>query len=168
MSYKHLQTVVHEEGTTTIMGTDTARSLPSRRLRSRPGLGARVLLVGLLAPIGLLAAACGGGTKNPAAASTAATSTTVAPASSGSTLPGESSQTEQLQFAQCMRANGVSNYPDPTAGGGTLGGLSAAGINPASPAFQSALQACKAYNPSANLTPAQSAAQNAEGVEVSQ
>jgi hypothetical protein len=41
-----------------------------------------------------------------------------------------------------MRAHGVPNFPDPSPGGGvTLG----AGINPQSPTFQAAQQACKRF-----------------------
>jgi hypothetical protein len=50
-----------------------------------------------------------------------------------------------LKFSQCMRAHGLSNFPDPTFGGGGgvrigLGGAS--GLNPSSPAFQAAQRAC--------------------------
>ncbi len=45
-----------------------------------------------------------------------------------------------IQFAGCMRANGVPNFPD---------GLVTpdSGINPASPAYESAQNACKKYLP---------------------
>jgi hypothetical protein len=43
-----------------------------------------------------------------------------------------------LQFAQCMRANGVPNFPD-----GPI--TPASGINPQSPAFESAGHACRKY-----------------------
>jgi hypothetical protein len=46
-----------------------------------------------------------------------------------------------LKFAECMRAHGISNYPDPSGGGGptTIGG---SGINIQSPQFQAANRAC--------------------------
>lgn len=46
-----------------------------------------------------------------------------------------------LKFAECMRAHGISNYPDPSTGGGptTIGG---SGINIQSPQFQAANRAC--------------------------
>jgi hypothetical protein len=53
-----------------------------------------------------------------------------------------------LQFAQCMRTHGVSNFPDPQVTGGPGGGVEmriggpGSGLNPASPAFQSAQKAC--------------------------
>jgi hypothetical protein len=53
---------------------------------------------------------------------------------------------QALAFSNCMRAHGVSNYPDPTSspGGGvelTIGSNS--GVNTEAPAFQSAQTSCK-------------------------
>jgi hypothetical protein len=49
-----------------------------------------------------------------------------------------------LAFAQCMRENGVPNFPDLTGGGGgmTAGAGGGPGFDPNSPAFQSALEIC--------------------------
>jgi len=58
-----------------------------------------------------------------------------------------------LEFSQCMRAHGVSTFPDPTANGLQL----PAGINPRSPAFKSAQQACSKYLPNKGAPPATSA-----------
>ncbi len=52
-----------------------------------------------------------------------------------------------IPFANCMRAHGVPSFPDPSGGGGGIN-LDRTGINPNSPAFKSAQQAC------AHLTPA--------------
>jgi hypothetical protein len=152
----------------------TAHSPATIKRWQRRGFGARLALVGLLATIGLLAAACGGGTKGVAGGG--GTTTTVAPsgsstttvAPSGSDSSGETSQSQQLQLAHCMRSHGVLNFPDPSPGGGLLNAISAAGINTHSPTYQAALQACKKYNPAGNMTPAQSAAENAKGLEFSQ
>lgn len=46
-----------------------------------------------------------------------------------------------IKFADCMRSHGVPNFPDPGSGGG-IQISSSSGINPASPAFQSAQNAC--------------------------
>jgi hypothetical protein len=49
-----------------------------------------------------------------------------------------------LAFAQCMRDNGVSGFPDPSpSGGGMIIGPDA-GIDPNSPTFQAAVQTCQA------------------------
>jgi hypothetical protein len=47
-----------------------------------------------------------------------------------------------LKFSECMRAHGISNYPDPSSAGGpvTVGG---SGINIQSPQFQAALRTCQ-------------------------
>jgi hypothetical protein len=143
------------------------------RSRRPPDVGSAV--IGLLAALGLLAAACGGGGTAPRTAS-GVTATTSAPAvaptgtsgTSGSGPAGQANQSEQLQFSQCMRSNGAPNFPDPGPGGLLLNAIAAAGIDTHSPSYQAALQACKKYNPAANLSPAQSAAQNAQGLEFSQ
>jgi hypothetical protein len=46
-----------------------------------------------------------------------------------------------LKFADCMRSHGVPNFPDPSAGGG-INISSGSGINPFSPAFKAAQNAC--------------------------
>ena len=51
-----------------------------------------------------------------------------------------------IQFSDCMRAHGLSNFPDPSPGGG-IQINSSSGINPASPAFQSAQHACSKLLP---------------------
>ena len=62
-----------------------------------------------------------------------------------------------LRFAQCMRAHGVPNFPDPSAGGG---GLSIGpGLNPQSPSFQGAQKACARYGPSGKGPPQMTEAQ---------
>jgi hypothetical protein len=156
-----------------IMDDDTARAPAINKARHRRGFGPSLALVGLLATMGLLVAACAGDATNPGAASASSTTTSTTVASSGSSgpvSPGDASQSQQLQFAQCMRSHGVPNFPDPDpgAGGGSLNAISAAGINTQSPTYQATLQACKKYNPGANVTPAQGAAQNAKGLEMSQ
>jgi hypothetical protein len=81
---------------------------------------------------------------------------------------GEPSQSEQLELAQCMRSHGVANFPDPSPEGGFLRALSAAGIDTHSPSYQRALHACKRYNPTEDMTPAQSAAEMAKALELSE
>lgn len=56
----------------------------------------------------------------------------------------ESQKLQALKSAECMRAHGVPNYPDPTfpKGGGILQGGPGSGINPNSPAFQRAARSC--------------------------
>jgi hypothetical protein len=154
------------------MDDDSNRPPETTRRRQHRRFGASFALIGLLVAVGLLAAACGGGSKDPAAASGSGTTTTVAPGGK-TAAPGSSgsstTQTQLVQLAQCMRSHGVSNFPDPTAQEGTFGAMvSSAGIDLSSPTVQAALTACKQYVPTQNVTPAQSAAQNAQALQFSQ
>ena len=64
----------------------------------------------------------------------------VACGTSGRPRPTAAGADLALRFARCMRAHGVPNFPDPEAGGG--GFQLGSGIDPRSPAFQSAHRAC--------------------------
>ncbi len=167
--------------------TDEMNRQPVRRRRAGP------TTVGLAA-VALIAAACGGAPKIPGVASAGGTTMARAAASGSSGSPGstttarrapspgpssssgssgqgsskEASQSLQLRFAQCMRSHRVPAFPDPSAGGGFLNAISASGINTHSPTFEAALHACKKYNPAADMTPAQGAAENTKGLEFSQ
>lgn len=148
------------------MDDSGARYLGMNGRRSRRGFGVRLAFAVLLASLGLLAAACGGGSKGPASGS--GTATTTAPSgSSGSGSSGPSTQSEELRLAQCMRSHGVPNFPDPSSTGGLLNAVSAAGINTRSSTYQAALGACKKYGPAGHVSPAQSAADNTKGLEYS-
>jgi hypothetical protein len=50
--------------------------------------------------------------------------------------------TQALDFARCMRAHGVPNFPDPTTANGGMG-FNMAGVDTHSPQYQSAQQACR-------------------------
>ena len=80
---------------------------------------------------------------------------------------GESSQSEELELAQCMRSHGVASFPDPSPEGGFLRALTASGFDTRSPSYQRALHACKRYNAAEDMTPAQSAADMAKALELS-
>jgi hypothetical protein len=64
---------------------------------------------------------------------------------------------QALDYAACMRGHGVPNYPDPKAasdGGIDLGEFGpGAGVDPNSPQFKAAYQACKKQVPGAPLGP---------------
>jgi len=53
-----------------------------------------------------------------------------------------------LKFAQCMRENGVPNFPDPAEDGGIRLNVDELGIDPQSETFKSAEEKCKQYQPS--------------------
>jgi hypothetical protein len=50
--------------------------------------------------------------------------------------------TKALKFSACMRSHGIANFPDPVARDGSVI-ISGSGIDPSSPQFQSARQACR-------------------------
>jgi hypothetical protein len=126
------------------------------------GLGSRALAtVAALAAVGVLIAGCGGGGSNPGVANVTTTSTSTShSASTSSTGAGAAvsdggsskgspsggavqlaSGPNALKFSECMRANGVPNFPDPNAQG-VIADNSHAGLDPTSPQFQKADKAC--------------------------
>lgn len=92
--------------------------------------GSHLVLVAATAILALGVAGCG---------STGAPSGTVTNAGS----PTPSGPSPALEFARCMRAHGVSNYPDPGSGPGPQ----SSPVDPQSPAFQTAQNACQKYLP---------------------
>jgi hypothetical protein len=94
-----------------------------------------------LVSLGVLAGGCGG-TKSPSngVANLATTTTTSAipSPSSGAQTPVAGA----VRFANCMRSNGVANYPDPSSSGRPQ---SLNEIDPNSPAFLTAYKACQKY-----------------------
>jgi hypothetical protein len=100
-----------------------------------------------IALISLVAVACGSSAKND---------------------PSAAGKDPGLQLAQCMRAHGVPNFPDPGSNGsggilvqkrvGAGASLTVNGVSVSSPAFQSAMQTCRKYLPNGGHPPALSAA----------
>jgi hypothetical protein len=88
---------------------------------------------------GLALAACGSSSK------TALTTASVGPG---------------LQLARCMRAHGVSDFPDPSASGD----ISISQGEAQSPVFRSAQQACRRYAPKLDQPPSMSASQRAQAL----
>lgn len=112
------------------------------------------------AAAGLLLAGCGGSSPNShtntAAASTSGSvdgttstarrsTTTATSATVSGTTDREAGLPGALAFSKCMRANGVSNFPDPQPGGGFAFQAGAGVI--ASPAFRTAQAKCQRFMP---------------------
>jgi hypothetical protein len=102
----------------------------------------------LVAILAFFAAACSAGNAaDPGVATLSgsdSSTTTTAPADSNA-----DSEQAMLDFAQCMRDNGLPDFPDPVVGSdGSLSfgfrgqGAGDAGIDPGSDAFRTAMQAC--------------------------
>jgi hypothetical protein len=95
----------------------------------------------LIAMVALISAC---GSKAPAATGTGSAGTV-----SGGTNNTATNLDKAVKFSQCMRDNGVSEFPDPNASGQlTIDGVvNGSSLNPTSPAFQQALSACKDLEP---------------------
>jgi hypothetical protein len=63
-------------------------------------------------------------------------------------------KTHDFEFSECMRSHGVPNFPDPRTGGGIE---LPSNLDPQSPAFQAARNACKQFLPNQGTPPATSA-----------
>jgi hypothetical protein len=101
--------------------------------------------------LALLAAGCGGGAKTPTVAqlgssTSSSTSSTGGPTGSGSSTQGSASPgSEAVAYSACMRAHGVSNFPDPKISVHGNGTSVAIGITPGisgNPHFKTAQRTC--------------------------
>jgi hypothetical protein len=110
----------------------------------------------------VIAAGCGG-TQSRSGSSTAAavetsSSATAAQTSTASHTSTVTAREKAVKFSECMRANGVSDFPDPNA----LGDFPSYGVSVTPAVWTKAVAACKALQPpgtlSAKLTPAQESA----------
>ncbi|MDT4937934.1 MAG: hypothetical protein QOG80_1605 [Pseudonocardiales bacterium] len=90
--------------------------------------------VSLLAALALLAVCVAGCSNAPAGTSTVSKNTT---------------HDKAVRFAECMRSNGVSGFPDPAASGAlTIDGVvNGSSLDPSSAAWKSAIGACKDLQP---------------------
>jgi hypothetical protein len=73
-----------------------------------------------------------------------------------------------LAFGKCMRAHGVPAFPDPSTAGGGIKIGSNSGINPFSPAFQSAQASCRKLLPGGGPPRVASAQDKARMLQTSQ
>jgi hypothetical protein len=104
-------------------------------------LGRAGVLTFLVGALGLASAGCSGtaapskppGTNSPAASSAAGTR-------------------DSLRLAQCMRSNGVPNFPDPVANG-SIAVDPKKGLDPKATAFKAAEEKCKQYMPKSGTCP---------------
>lgn len=97
---------------------------------------------------GVLVAGCGGSSHSPTAATTSSVSSsasTTATARAVTTALSGAGAPSALAFSECMRSNGVPNFPDPKPGGGFE--FPVGGGNIGSPAFRSAQAKCMKLMP---------------------
>jgi hypothetical protein len=100
-----------------------------------------------LAMVAVIGAGCGG-SRSSGATSTAAPAGNTGIASSGGKSTA-STHEKAVKFAECMRTNGVSAFPDPDARGALTIDAVANGssVDTSSAAFEQALSACKDLEP---------------------
>ena len=112
---------------------------------------------GIVVVVALIAAGCGG-TQSSSGASTAAGTSSRSNSTGHTSTAGHSPREKAVKFSECMRANGVSDFPDPNASGE----FPSYGVSVSPAVWRKAVAACKALQPpgtlSAKLTPAQESA----------
>jgi hypothetical protein len=102
------------------------------------------LVVAVLASAALLLAGCGGGSSSNGGVAHLSSNTGSSTATGDGAASTGSPEAAMLAFANCMRSNGVPNFPDPSSSGTVRLG---AGADPSSPAFQAAQKACGKFSP---------------------
>jgi hypothetical protein len=124
----------------------------------------------VVASSALLAAGCGGGSSGARVAQVGTTTTSA----SGSGSSGGSGKADPAAYSACMRKNGVPDFPDPDSSGRfrITGGQDKSGrtfgLDPNSPQFKRARQACKKLEPSGKPDPQQEAKDRQQSLKFSQ
>jgi hypothetical protein len=120
----------------------------SRKLRPLAGLA-------LIAVVPMISAC---GSKAPAATGTGSTGNT------------ETNLEQAVKFSQCMRSNGVIDFPDPNATGQfTIDAIAnGSGVDTSSPAFEQAISACQVLEPPGFTGGTRSAQQQEAGLKFAQ
>lgn len=92
------------------------------------------------------------------------------PSESAATSTGASERDAAVRFAECMRDNGVRDFPDPDASGElTIDGvLNGSSLDPDSPTWTSAVAACKQLEPPGFTGGRRTADQQAAGLAFAQ
>jgi hypothetical protein len=115
----------------------------SRKLRPPAALA-------IVATVAVLSAGCGGtSTAAPADTSSSSNSTAAGHTSTASHTSTVAPREKAVKFSECMRANGVSAFPDPDASGALTIDAVANGssLDTSSAAFEQALSACRDLEP---------------------
>ena len=102
--------------------------------------------------VAVVGAGCGGtqsssGTSTAAAADTSSNTTTAARTSTASHTSTVTPREKAVKFSECMRSNGVSDFPDPNA----VGEFPSYGVSVSKAVWTTAVAACKALQPPGSL-----------------
>jgi hypothetical protein len=138
-------------------GVTTEKERAAKARHRRFALAGTVALALMMS--GLLASACGGGSSSGVASAGPTTTTAQAASQGASDASNAKSYGDAVLFAQCMRSHGVPNFPDPVSASVTGYVFKfPTGLNPSSPHFASANEACRHLLPNGGqLTPQQRA-----------
>jgi hypothetical protein len=99
-----------------------------------------------LAPIAMVALISACGSTAPAGTGSSGGSSSSGGGSGGN--PAATAHEKAVKFAECIRSNGVSEFPDPDASGQFAYGIkSGSPLDPSSAAWQKAIGACKTLEP---------------------
>ena len=130
----------------------TRKGANPRRARSR--LCRAGLAVAALLGVCVLAAGCGGGSSRPSVASLGTTTTATSPSVAPSGSKPNPIKTA-LAFAGCMRTHGEPNFPEPVFHGrsASINITPGSGVDPNSPQFTAATNACKHLLPNYGKSP---------------
>ncbi len=129
--------------------------------------------LGMLAALAIVALIIAGCSNAPAGAgsSDGNTNTVTAPAGSdGNNTATPTAHEQAVKFAECMRNNGVSEFPDPNASGAfTIDEIAnGSSLDTNSAAFKQAMSACKDLEPSGFTGNKRSPEQQAAGLKFAQ
>ena len=127
------------------------RPVPPAVLDRRRRRRVRLPVAAALLAIAVAAAACSSGPSTPgvAGSGTGATTTTAASAANqGMPTLTPAQRAAQLSYSKCMRAHGVSDFPDPDSQGRILiQGGPGSSLDPGTAAFKNAENKCKSKQP---------------------
>jgi hypothetical protein len=114
----------------------------------------KLLLLAALAMVALMGAGCSGGTGNGSSGG------------NGNAIDRD----KAVKFAECMRDNGVSEFPDPDASGGLAidGVVNGSSLDPSAPGWKEAIGACKDLQPPGFTGHMRSAAEQAYALKFAQ
>lgn len=114
------------------------------------GHGRRFGRTGLMVTGALAAVLFLGGCGSDSSGDKTVADTGASKGTAGTSAPGAATKADGLAFSKCMRDHGVKNFPDPNAQGQIwLGspGQGGGGLDPSSPQFSAAQNACKSLAP---------------------
>jgi hypothetical protein len=133
----------HDMRIPTTMQAPTTQTTRRPRQHGRPRRAGPIAIA--LVTVGLLAAACSHGSSGPGVAGAGS------PAPSGQSSSSSGAHASALAYAQCMRTNGIADFPDPD----SSGQIDIKGLHPgpgsdldsSNSRFQAAAKACQSLQP---------------------